>query len=1054
MEFVGLILVASVSIYLYYKLFPDKIVDITSLGDLGKWAIVTGATDGIGKAFTHELASEGYHIVLVSRTVEKLESCAKEIENKFRVSTKIIQADFMSLDEQMYSRIKEELKDLEVGILVNNVGTCPPHPEYFLDMEVHHADLYQGMLNCNITSAVQMTRYVLPGMVDKGKGLIINISSQMSTLPSPLHTLYGATKSFLTKFSQDLDTEYSGKGVHVHVLKTGLVGTKLSGVKKSAFYAVSPEVYVKNALVEVTKRKSCDGYFIHSIFSTFYEILLFLCPELLVSIYLYYKLIPNKIVDISRLGEWAIVTGATDGIGKAFTHELASKGYHIVLVSRTVKKLESCAKEIENKFRVFTKIIQADFMSLDEQMYSRIKEELKDLEVGILVNNVGTCPPHPEYFLDMEAHHADLYQGMLNCNITSAVQMTRYVLPGMVDKGKGLIINISSQMSTLPSPLHTLYGATKSFLTKFSQDLDTEYSGKGVHVHVLKTGLVGTKLSGVKKSAFYAVSPEVYVKNALVEVTKRKSCDGYFIHSIFSTFYEILLFLCPELLVSIYLYYKLFPNKIVDISRLGKWAIVTGATDGIGKAFTHELASKGYHIVLVSRTVKKLESCAEEIENKFRVSTKIIQADFMSLDEQMYSRIKEELKDLEVGILVNNVGTCPPHPEYFLDMEAHHADLYQGMLNCNITSAVQMTRYVLPGMVDKGKGLIINISSQMSTLPSPLHTLYGATKSFLTKFSQDLDTEYSGKGVHVHVLKTGLVGTKLSGAEIESILDISTLGSWAVVTGATDGIGRAFTHALAKMGYNVVLISRSSEKLISAAEDIEWKFQVSTKIVQADFLSLDEQMYNRIEQELKNMDVGILVNNVGTIASHPEYFLDLENHHKYLYQGILNCNITSAVNMTRYVLPGMVKRSRGLIINVSSMMAVLPAPLHSLYGASKSFILKFSQDLDTEYGEMGIHVHVLKTGLVATKMSGFGETPILAPSPRAYVDSALKELARRRSCEGHLAHRVMNVIVSLGCFVMPNYTRHLALQFWGAHKRRRVKHCEECKNLTKPVHTE
>uniref|UniRef100_A0A0A9YRJ9 Estradiol 17-beta-dehydrogenase 12 n=1 Tax=Lygus hesperus TaxID=30085 RepID=A0A0A9YRJ9_LYGHE len=285
MVLVALIVIASSAIYLYYKLFPDKILDIAGLG---KWAVVTGATDGIGKAFTHELAGKGYHIVLVSRTIDKLDSCAKEIENKFQVSTKIIQADFMSLDGQMYSRIKDELKDLDIGVLVNNVGTVACHPEYFLDMETHHANLYQGILNCNITSAIEMTRYVLPGMINKGKGLIINISSQFSTLPSPLHTLYGASKSFLKKFSHDLNTEYCSKGVRVHVLTTGLVATKLSGLKKTSFFAPSPEVYVRSALEEITKRRSCDGYIGHSIFSAVYEVFILLCPEFLGKIVMKY----------------------------------------------------------------------------------------------------------------------------------------------------------------------------------------------------------------------------------------------------------------------------------------------------------------------------------------------------------------------------------------------------------------------------------------------------------------------------------------------------------------------------------------------------------------------------------------------------------------------------------------------------------------------------------------------------------------------------------------------------------------------------------------------
>ncbi|KAF6209362.1 hypothetical protein GE061_015109 [Apolygus lucorum] len=248
---------------------------------IGRWAVVTGATDGIGKAFAQELARLGCDIVLISRNQEKLDATARDVEVRFKVATKTIQADFSTLDEQMYSRIKSELEDLDVGVLVNNVGTSCEHPEYFLELEKHLGMSYQSMLNVNIASMVQMTSFVLPRMVQKHKGLIINVSSQASKMPTPLYTVYGATKSFVTKFSQDLDTECRTKGVHVHVLTTGLVTTKLSGVEKSSFISPSPQTYVKSALHEVTKKRSSDGYIGHQCVSAIAAIGTFLMPELM-----------------------------------------------------------------------------------------------------------------------------------------------------------------------------------------------------------------------------------------------------------------------------------------------------------------------------------------------------------------------------------------------------------------------------------------------------------------------------------------------------------------------------------------------------------------------------------------------------------------------------------------------------------------------------------------------------------------------------------------------------------------------------------------------------
>ncbi|BET03311.1 short chain dehydrogenase [Nesidiocoris tenuis] len=290
--------------------------------------------------------------------------------------------------------------------------------------------------------------------------------------------------------------------------------------------------------------------------------LIFLILAVLVGL-VYYKRRNTKIIDdLSSLGKWAVVTGATDGIGKAFAFELARKGFNVALISRSKDKLDNVAKEIENQCSVSTKVVPADFTSINPEMYARISDELRGLDVGVLVNNVGTSSPHPDYFVELEKHHSYVYQDILNCNISSVVQMTRILLPGMMERRRGLVVNVSSGFSTIPAPLLVMYGATKSFVTKFSQDLDIECRGEGVHVHVLLTGRVATKLSNTSKTNFFTPSPDTYAKSALEKVLYHRICTGYIGHDIMSNLGSLIGLISPGFLASIILKQFLKVHKI------------------------------------------------------------------------------------------------------------------------------------------------------------------------------------------------------------------------------------------------------------------------------------------------------------------------------------------------------------------------------------------------------------------------------------------------------------------------------------------------------------
>merc|ERR1712055_1147076 len=180
--------------YILPRIWPVDLVKT-----YGKWAVVTGCTGGIGRAYVLALAARGMDVVLVARSMEKLEALEAEVKRRHGCRVLIIQADFtdVSVLPVIVSKLKEE--QVEVGILVNNVGILGPGNLPFLELDLA---IVKDMPTVNITAATYLCHQLLPAMVAKGKGAVINIASMGSYCPGPYLAEYIATKHYMHNTTQ------------------------------------------------------------------------------------------------------------------------------------------------------------------------------------------------------------------------------------------------------------------------------------------------------------------------------------------------------------------------------------------------------------------------------------------------------------------------------------------------------------------------------------------------------------------------------------------------------------------------------------------------------------------------------------------------------------------------------------------------------------------------------------------------------------------------------------------------------------------------------------
>ena len=256
---------------------------------------------------------------------------------------------------------------------------------------------------------------------------------------------------------------------------------------------------------------------------------------------------------------YALVTGGSSGIGLAFVHQLADKGYNICIISNQKEILPILENEIETKYKVQCKTFFIDLAENDaaHKVYHHCKDN--KLIIEVLINNAGFLIA--DHFINVAPQKVS---ALLNLHILTTTLLCRLFAEDMVKLGKGFILNVSSTSAYMPYPIISLYGPSKTYIRNFTKSIRNELHDKNIHVSCVLPGAVDTNLYHLSSSKIRLAkklgvmhSPEFVVKRGLHILFQNK---GELVPGLVNKLSLILLKLVPDFAI----------RKIYSIQRINR----------------------------------------------------------------------------------------------------------------------------------------------------------------------------------------------------------------------------------------------------------------------------------------------------------------------------------------------------------------------------------------------------------------------------------------------------------------------------------------------------
>lgn len=217
---------------------------------MSSWALVTGATAGIGESFTRLLASNRYNLVLVARDLPRLHERAKALEEKFGIKTHVIQADLATNEGCL--KVEQYIAENQIDVLINNAGFGTSKPFTMSSLEIE-----QQLLDVLVRTPMRLMHVALPLMKQRNNGVIINVSSVAGYIAGGS---YSAAKSYLTVLTESLHTELAPTNVKISALCPGFTRTEFHQRGKMSMKALPNFLWLNSdRLVEQAWRDALKG---------------------------------------------------------------------------------------------------------------------------------------------------------------------------------------------------------------------------------------------------------------------------------------------------------------------------------------------------------------------------------------------------------------------------------------------------------------------------------------------------------------------------------------------------------------------------------------------------------------------------------------------------------------------------------------------------------------------------------------------------------------------------------------------------------------------------